>query len=85
MAPLTLKADPLVRCVFYGDLYPNRECYNEGTSEGLKTLLHARTYYAYGRTVDYFLHRNCIGFVRLGSHEGPGCVVAVSNGTGSRR
>jgi hypothetical protein len=75
----------LVRCVFYGDLYPNRECYNEDTSEGLKMLMHVRKQFGYGRTVDYFAYRNCIGFVRLGDDEGPGCVVAVSNGIGLRR
>jgi len=72
-------------CVFYGDLYPNRECYSEDTSEGLKMLMHVRKEFAYGRTVDYFAHRNCIGFVRLGDDQGPGCVVAVSNGIGFRR
>ncbi|KAG1868035.1 hypothetical protein C8R48DRAFT_671531 [Suillus tomentosus] len=65
-----------VRCVFYGDLYPNDECFDEGTSRTLKKLLlarrSARKLFAYGPMVDYFEHRNCIGFVRMGDSDHAG-------------
>ena len=77
------------RCVFYGDLYPNKECYDARIESGLSRLLAARRRFAYGTRTDYFEQHNCIGFVRAGSRldigEGkqergrPGCVVLVSN------
>jgi alpha-amylase len=67
------------RCVFYGDLYPNDECYDEATSRTLKQLLHVRKTFAYGPMVDYFEHRNCIGFVRIGNSNYAGCAVVLSN------
>lgn len=66
-------------CVFYGDLYPNDECFDEGTSRTLKQLLLARKSFAYGPMVDYFEHNNCIGFVRMGDSNHAGCVVVLSN------
>ncbi|KAG2147559.1 glycoside hydrolase family 13 protein [Suillus clintonianus] len=66
-------------CVFYGDLYPNDECFDEGTSRILKQLLLARKSFAYGPMVDYFDHRNCIGFVRMGDSDHAGCAVVLSN------
>ncbi|KAG2367846.1 glycoside hydrolase family 13 protein [Suillus spraguei] len=66
-------------CVFYGDLYPNDECFDEGTSRTLKQLLLARKSFAYGPMVDYFEHRNCIGFVRMGDSDHAGCAVVLSN------
>ncbi|KAG1747247.1 glycoside hydrolase family 13 protein [Suillus paluster] len=66
-------------CVFYGDLYPNDECFDEGTSRTLKQLLLARKSFAYGPMVDYFEHRNCIGFVRMGDSNHAGCAVVLSN------
>ncbi|KAJ8585740.1 glycoside hydrolase family 13 protein [Rhizopogon salebrosus TDB-379] len=66
-------------CVFYGDLYPNDECYDEATSQTLKQLLHARKTFAYGPMVDYFEHRNYIGFVRMGDSDHAGCAVVLSN------
>jgi len=66
-------------CVFYGDLYPNDECYDEDTSRTLKQLLLARKSFAYGPMVDYFEHRNCIGFVRMGDSDHAGCAVVLSN------
>ncbi|KAG2058648.1 glycoside hydrolase family 13 protein [Suillus hirtellus] len=66
-------------CVFYGDLYLNDECFDEGTSRILKKLLLARKSFAYGPMVDYFEHRNCIGFVRMGDSDHAGCVVVLSN------
>ncbi|THH33212.1 hypothetical protein EUX98_g974 [Antrodiella citrinella] len=61
-------------CVFYGDLYPNKECYTEKIATGLKLLLQARKKVAYGGQKDYFHDKNCIGFSREG-----GCVVLISN------
>jgi len=66
-------------CVFYGDLYPNPECYNENIARNLALLIEARKHFAYGPTIDYFLYKNCIGFVRLGSDMRPGCAVILSN------
>ncbi|KIL67592.1 glycoside hydrolase family 13 protein [Amanita muscaria Koide BX008] len=66
-------------CVFYGDLYPNPECYNERISRNLTLLIEARKKFAYGPTVDYFRYKNCIGFVRLGDDAHPGCAVVLSN------
>ncbi|KAJ2917423.1 hypothetical protein MD484_g2971, partial [Candolleomyces efflorescens] len=69
-------------CVFYGDLYPNQEGYNDQTARALKILVEARKNYAYGEQQDYFTERNCIGFVRKGDRGHPGCVVLVSNKSG---
>ncbi|KAF9238489.1 glycoside hydrolase family 13 protein [Melanogaster broomeanus] len=74
----------LLRChgfpsVFYGDLYPNQECFDQDTSTKLEQLLEVRKKFAYGPMRDYFEHKNCIGFVRLGDLEWPGCVVVMSN------
>lgn len=66
-------------CVFYGDLYPNRECFDETISEKIKQLLIVRRIFAHGPSKDYFQHRNCIGFVRTGNHDYAGCVVVMSN------
>lgn len=66
-------------CVFYGDLYPNQDCYDEATSEKIRQLLIARKMFAYGSSKDYFLYPNCIGFVRMGDSEHLGCVVVISN------
>ncbi|KAI0956156.1 hypothetical protein AcV7_006632 [Taiwanofungus camphoratus] len=68
-------------CVFYGDLYPNQECYDDRIAHGLRRLLHARRKFAYGMRTDYFQDRNCIGFVRLGSSSHGGCAVVISNAT----
>ncbi|TCD69345.1 hypothetical protein EIP91_007901 [Steccherinum ochraceum] len=61
-------------CVFYGDLYPNQECYNEKIASGLGSLILARKKVAYGAQTDYFQDKNCIGFVRQS-----GCAVLISN------
>jgi len=64
-------------CIFYGDLFPNRECYDPRIGKKLERLIRARKQFAYGSTTDYFQYRNCIGFVRSGDGERPGCVVVV--------
>ena len=66
-------------CVFYGDLYPNRECFNESISKDLILLIEARKLFAYGQTEDYFADKNCIGFVRMGDGTHSGCAVLMSN------
>ncbi|TFY58604.1 hypothetical protein EVJ58_g6311 [Rhodofomes roseus] len=66
-------------CVFYGDLYPNEECYDPRVASGLQLLMEARKKYAYGDRTDYFDSRNCIGLVRTGDGQHGGCAVLVSN------
>ncbi|KAJ8072487.1 hypothetical protein PM082_016046 [Marasmius tenuissimus] len=71
-------------CVFYGDLYPNEECYNESISQGIRLLIEVRKKFAYGTIKEYPAHRNCIGFIRTGDaiHSG-GCAVVLSNKEGA--
>ncbi|KZT00780.1 glycoside hydrolase family 13 protein [Laetiporus sulphureus 93-53] len=66
-------------CVFYGDIYPNDECYDEYIAQGVRRLMNARKRFAYGERIDYFQNRNCIGFVRTGDDAHEGCAVIVSN------
>ncbi|KAI9060672.1 glycoside hydrolase family 13 protein [Trametes sanguinea] len=66
-------------CVFYGDLYPNRECYDERVAQGLRRLMEARKKFAYGGRTDYFQELNCIGFLRKGDAKRGGCAVLISN------
>lgn len=65
--------------MFYGDIYPNEECYDEATAQGVASLMRARKAYAFGPLTDIFLHQNCIGFARAGTATKPGCVVVLSN------
>ena len=69
----------LFSCVFYGDLYPNQEGYDENTARHLSLLILARSKFAYGPTVDYPAEKNCIGFVRKGTATHNGCAVVLSN------
>jgi len=69
-------------CVFYGDLYPNEECYNANIAQNLTLLIEARKKFAYGPCHDYFLDPKCIGFVRMGDLLHPGCAVLLSNKEG---
>ncbi|KAF9816657.1 hypothetical protein IEO21_03962 [Rhodonia placenta] len=66
-------------CVFYGDLYPNMECYDARIAQGVQRLMEVRKNFAYGPRVDYFQSQNCIAFVRMGDHTHDGCAVIVSN------
>nr|BAW15172.1 alpha-amylase [Pholiota microspora] len=66
-------------CIFYGDLYHNKESYNENTARNISLLIGARKKFAYGATEDYFAHPNCIGFVRKGDATHTGCAVILSN------
>ncbi|KAL4071996.1 glycoside hydrolase family 13 protein [Scleroderma citrinum] len=66
-------------CVYYGDLYPILDCSDQDTAVILRQLVLARKQFAYGPVVDYFEHKNCIGFVRCGTKQYPGCAVVISN------
>ena len=72
-------------CVFYGDLYPNDECYDAPTAQGLRLLMRARKDSAYGPLRDYFEYSSCIGFVRMGDASHAGCVVVISHGNQKAR
>lgn len=69
----------LPRCVFYGDLYPNQECYDPHIAVGLKQLMQARKEFGYGEHAKYFQEHNCIGFIRKGDRGRRGCAVLISN------
>ncbi|OJT11484.1 hypothetical protein TRAPUB_12036 [Trametes pubescens] len=83
--PLTLRILPRRRCVFYGDTYPNQECYDERVAQGVRQLMDVRRKFAYGSRADYFLEANCVGFARRGDvGRGEGiargsCAVLISN------
>ena len=49
----------------------------------LPKLIEARRRFANGQQTDLFEHPFCIGFVRHGTAEQPGCVVVMSNGDAS--
>src|ERR1700691_3769634 len=67
LSPRSKPTDELFfSCVFYGDLYPNDECYDAPTAQGLQLLMRARKDSAYGPLRDYFEYPSCIGFVRMG-------------------
>ncbi|KAF8896358.1 glycoside hydrolase family 13 protein [Infundibulicybe gibba] len=76
---LILLRGPGYPCVFYGDLYPNQEGYDENTAKNLTMLIEARKKFAYGTIQDYQVDKNCIGFVRTGDSEHDGCAVLLSN------
>lgn len=67
------------RCVFYGDLYPNKECDTSSVASTLRKLMALRKTHAYGPVKDYFHDKNCIGFVRTGENGRGGCAVVISN------
>jgi alpha-amylase len=78
-------------CVFQGDLcWDTYSKEKNGTiypiqltdhSSIIDTLLDARRTYNYGEQHDYFTHPNCIGWVRTGDAQHPGCMaVVLSNG-----
>ncbi|KAF4614271.1 hypothetical protein D9613_007816 [Agrocybe pediades] len=66
-------------CLFYGDLYPNKEGYDANVARNIILLVEARKKFAYGATEDYLAEKNCIGFVRKGDATHPGCAVILSN------
>ena len=76
MEPIT---HGLRRCVFYGDLYPNKECYEKEIGSKLKLLIQARKKFAYGIQREYLHDYNYLGFTREGDANHGGCAVIVSN------
>lgn len=76
-------------CVFYPDLFGGH--YTDKDKEGndqeiflnkvekIEELLKARKQFAYGAQRDYFEDANCLGWVREGDNEHPGCAVVLSN------
>jgi alpha-amylase len=77
-------------CVFYPDLYGARyrdegEDGNEHNVEmpiigSLPRLIEARHRFGHGPQTDLFDDPSCIGFIRHGTEQEPGCVVVMSNG-----
>ena len=70
--------------MFYGDIYPNNECFDEEIGSKLRQLILDRRKFAYGPQRDYFLERNCIGWVREGDQAHDGSVTLISNADDSR-
>lgn len=82
-----------VPCVFHADLYGAR--YRDKGDDGnehdvempviecLPKLIEARRRFANGPQTDVFEHHSCIGFVRHGTADQPGCIVVMSNGDAS--
>ncbi|ACU08637.1 Cytoplasmic alpha-amylase [Flavobacteriaceae bacterium 3519-10] len=76
-------------CVFYPDLFGAH--YTDKDAEGndreiflnkvekIEELLKARQLFAYGPQRDYWEDANCLGWVREGDGEHPGCAVVLSN------
>jgi len=73
-------------CVYYGDVYPNKEHFDANVSNQVLKLMLARKKYAYGKMTEYLSFRNCIGFVRHGDgvHEGSGCAVVIRSTIGAQ-
>lgn len=78
--------------VFHADLYGARyrdegdDCNEhevEMPIESLPSLIEARRRFANGPQTDVFEHHHCVGFVRHGTADAPGCVVVMSNGDAS--
>jgi alpha-amylase len=64
--------------VFFGDLYPNEECYDAETASGLRKLLKIRKNVASGPVTYYLEDANYLGWVRRGQGHKI-CAVLVSN------
>lgn len=87
---LILLREAGVPCVFYPDLFGAR--YTDKGGDGgdyeiemppvpsLEKLLAARHRFANGPQTDHFDDSNCVGFIRHGTADEPGCVVLMSNG-----
>ncbi|GAA5917134.1 hypothetical protein JCM6882_009359, partial [Rhodosporidiobolus microsporus] len=74
-------------CVFAGDVYG---CESEPRVEpvnGVKELVRARRWFAYGPTRDYLDHPNCLGWVREGDadHDPSATVICNGNDDGEKR
>lgn len=87
---LILLREQGVPCVFHPDLYGAE--YEDTGADGqvhrvqmpaiaaLPRLIEARQRFAHGPQSDHFDEPGCIGFVRHGTAEQPGCVVVLANG-----
>ena len=79
-----------IPCLFHPDLYG--ASYADTGSDGqnhditlapvpcLAKLSQARQRFAHGAQTDVFEQPNCIGFIRHGTAEQPGCITVLSNG-----
>lgn len=82
-------------CIFYPDLYGAQ--YSDGGDDGqdhaidlspveaLPRLIEARTRFAHGAQTDLFDDPHCIGTIRHGTDEQPGCVLLVTNGDAAEK
>ncbi|MEM5472992.1 alpha-amylase [Hoeflea sp. AS60] len=87
---LILLREQGVPCIFYLDLFGARYTDKGGDGnnyeiempavECLPALVTARRRFANGPQTDLFDDAGCIGFIRHGTAEAPGCVVVMSNG-----
>jgi len=91
---LILLREQGVPCVFYPDLYgASYTDFKDGSErsvdmpviECLPKLVEARRRFANGAQTDMFDDAHCIGFVRHGTADGPGCVVILSNGAEGKK
>ncbi|WP_179504649.1 MULTISPECIES: alpha-amylase [unclassified Sphingomonas] len=79
-----------VPCLFHPDLYgaSYADTGNDGQTHDitlapvacLAKLTQARQRFAHGPQTDLFASATCIGFIRHGTAEAPGCVTILSNG-----
>lgn len=86
---LILLREQGVPCVFYPDLYGasytdtggdgNDHTIEMPAIECLPKLIEARQRFANGPQTDLFDDPHCIGFVRHGTQDAPGCVVIMTN------
>ena len=92
---LILLREQGVPCVFYPDLYGARytvEKDDRSSAEidmpaisSLPKLIEARGQFANGPQTDLFDNESCVGFIRHGNAEAPGCVVILSNGAAAEK
>ncbi|HEV7284014.1 MAG TPA: alpha-amylase domain-containing protein, partial [Kaistia sp.] len=92
---LILLREQGVPCVFYPDLFGAHYTDKGGDGndheidmpaiECLPKLIEARSRFANGSQTDLFDDANCVGFIRHGTEEEPGCVVVLSNGEGGEK
>lgn len=83
-----------VPCVFYPDLYGASYTDDKNGEHRavempaigcLPALIDARKRFANGSQTDLFDEPHCIGFIRHGTGDAPGCVVVMSNGEGGKK